>query len=120
MSLKTTLSDLLQEECDSSPDAHAAQGLADASTQLMQSLDNLLGSLEVPTADTPEHADLQQQQQQQHDDHEWVSNQQSSQADAEPEVELSGRATPGEEGEDLGTGGKLWTSQHKPDCQLLI
>ena len=117
MSLNTTLSDLLQEESASSPDAHAAQGLADASTQLMQSLDNLLGSLEVPTADTPDHADLQQQQ---HDDHEWVPNQQSLQADAEPEVELSGRATPGEEGEDLGTGDKLWTSQHKPDCQLLI
>ena len=119
MSLNTTLSDLLQVESDSSPDAHAAQGLADASTQLMQSLDNLLGSLEVSTAGTPDHADLQQQQQQ-HDDHEWVPNQQSLQADAEPEVELSGRATPGEEGEDLGTGDKLWTSQHKPDCQVLI
>ncbi len=91
------LSDLLQEESDSSPDTHAAQGLADASAQLMQSLDNLLGSLEVPTEDTPDHADLQQQQ---HDDYDWLPNQQRLQADAEPEVE-SGRATPAEEGEHL-------------------
>lgn len=110
MSLKKTLSDLLQEESDSSPDTHPAQGLADASAQLMQSLDNLLGSLEVPTADSPDHADLQQQHQQ-HDDHEWVSNQQRLQADAEPEVELSGRTSPAEEGEHLSSADHLRTSQ---------
>ncbi|KAL0048243.1 hypothetical protein WJX82_010954 [Trebouxia sp. C0006] len=90
-----------EEESDLSSDAHPAQGLADASAQLMQSLDNLLGSLEVPTQDTPDHAALQQQQQEQQqqrdDDHEWVANQQRLQADAEPEVELLGRASPAEE-----------------------
>jgi len=106
------LSGLLQEESDSLPDAHAAQGLADASAQLMQSLDNLLGSLEVPTAESLDHADLQQQQ---HGDHEWLPNQQRLQADTEAEVDLSGRATPAKEGENLGNADHLWTSQNKPD-----
>ena len=114
----------MQEESDLSSDAHPAQGLADASAQLMQSLDNLLGSLEVPTQDTPDHAALQQQQQEQQqqrdDDHEWVANQQRLQADAEPEVELLGRASPAEEGECLGNDDHLWTSQNKPDRPLLI
>ena len=102
----------MQEESGLSSGADPAQGLADASAQLMQSLDNLLGSLEVPTAGTPDHADLQQQQQQ-HDDHEWVPNQQRVQADAEPEVELLGRATPAEEGEHLGNADQLWINQEK-------
>ncbi|KAL0027195.1 hypothetical protein WJX77_002236 [Trebouxia sp. C0004] len=84
-----------KEELDSLSDTHHGQGLADASAQLMQSLDHLLGSLEVPTPDSPDHADLQQQQQ--HDDHDWMPHQQSLQADAEAEVELSGRATPAAE-----------------------
>ena len=85
----------------------------------MQSLDNLLGSLEVPTADNPDHADVQQQQQ--HDDDcEWAPNQQRLQADADAEVELSSRASPAEEGEDLSDAYHLWTSQNMPDNQLLI
>ena len=98
------MSDLLQQESDASPDTHPAQELADASAQLMQSLDNLMGSLEVLTADTPDHADSQQQrqQQQQHDDGEWVPNQQRLQAEAEAEVDLLGRASNAEEGEHLG------------------
>ncbi|KAL0030112.1 hypothetical protein WJX79_008475 [Trebouxia sp. C0005] len=88
-----------EQESDASPDTHPAQELADASAQLMQSLDNLMGSLEVLTADTPDHADSQQQrqQQQQHDDGEWVPNQQRLQAEAEAEVDLLGRASNAEE-----------------------
>jgi hypothetical protein len=120
MSSQSVLSDLLQEESDSLPDTHPAQGLADASAQLMQSLDNLLGSLEVPTADSPDHADLQQQQQQHHHDDDWAPNQQRLQADAKAEVELLSRASPADDGEDLSDTYHLWTSRNKPDRQLLV
>ena len=46
---------------DASLDSSSSQGLADASADLMQSLEKLLGSLEGHTADSPDAADLQHQ-----------------------------------------------------------
>lgn len=68
---------------DALTDSSPSQGLADASADLMQSLDKLLGSFEGHTADSPDTADLQHQR----DEPVWLPSQQHLEADPAADVE---------------------------------
>lgn len=65
---------------DSSADSDPTQGLADASADLMESLNNLIGSLEAPTAHAPAAA--------QHTLSDSAAHQQRSEAAAEAVAKL--------------------------------
>lgn len=79
---------------DALTDSSPAQGLADASADLMQSLDKLLGSLEGHSADSPDTADLQHQQ----DEAVWVPGQEHLEADPAADVEPEHTASAAETG----------------------
>ena len=81
---------------DALTDSSPSQGLADASADLMQSLDKLLGSFEGHTADSPDTADLQHQR----DEPVWEPGQQHLEAgpaaDVQPEHTVPAAETGGQ------------------------
>ena len=79
---------------DAPMDSSPSQGLADASADLMQSLEKLLGSLEGRTADSPDAADLEHQR----DEAVLVPIQQHLEADLAADVEPEPTAPAAETG----------------------